>query len=116
MQLSYVSSLTSIVNDNIDITSANIIPTSGYNKRYKSTAAAAAATPTLTTIFNKNMAEDGYLNKILKSKVYEVVIETEIQHAENLSPVSKQVNACLYIAYFLVQCCMNYGVWGVHKL
>lgn len=30
----------------------------------------------------------GYLNKILNSKVYDVAIETELQHAKNLSRVS----------------------------
>lgn len=36
-------------------------------------------------MYNKNMSENDYLNKILNSKVYEVAIETELQHAENLS-------------------------------
>eukprot|EP00571_Detonula_confervacea_P010099 CAMPEP_0172306456 /NCGR_PEP_ID=MMETSP1058-20130122/7523_1 /TAXON_ID=83371 /ORGANISM="Detonula confervacea, Strain CCMP 353" /LENGTH=515 /DNA_ID=CAMNT_0013018349 /DNA_START=250 /DNA_END=1797 /DNA_ORIENTATION=- len=36
---------------------------------------------------NENISEvgDGYLGKILNAKVYEVAIETELQHAENLS-------------------------------
>ena len=29
----------------------------------------------------------GYLNKILNAKVYDVAIETELQHAKNLSKV-----------------------------
>lgn len=72
-------------------------------KRYKSSAPASEpstpsptsstsvgdlSTTPPTTMYNKNMSENDYLNKILNSKVYEVAIETELQHAKNLSSVS----------------------------
>ena len=44
-------------------------------------------TPSSTNSYTKAPSDDvkGYLGKILNSKVYEVAIETELQHAENLS-------------------------------
>lgn len=41
-----------------------------------------------TNTFSSSLGDNGYLGKILNAKVYDVAIETELQHAENLSQVS----------------------------
>jgi hypothetical protein len=36
----------------------------------------------------ESLDEGGYLGRILNAKVYDVAVETELQHAKNLSVVS----------------------------
>lgn len=43
---------------------------------------------TEAVLLNSKEHAVGYLSKILNAKVYEAAIETELQHAENLSKVS----------------------------
>ena len=50
--------------------------------------ATAANTATTTMAVS---AGDGYLGRILNAKVYDVAVETELQHAKNLSQVSRIV-------------------------
>ena len=38
----------------------------------------------------------GYLNRILNARVYEAAIETELQHAENLSNVSPSIDSLVF--------------------
>lgn len=40
---------------------------------------------------SSSLGDNGYLGKILNAKVYDVAVETELQHAENLSQVSSSV-------------------------
>lgn len=44
-------------------------------------------TPPPTTT-SSSLGDNGYLGNILNAKVYDVAVETELQHAENLSQVS----------------------------
>ena len=53
--------------------------------RRKSTAASVVNDEEVTE--NVELTTDGYLGKILNAKVYDAAIETELQHAKNLSEV-----------------------------
>lgn len=52
------------------------------------TSASSASASAGATNNNASLGDNGYLGKILNAKVYDVAVETELQHAENLSQVS----------------------------
>ncbi len=54
-------------------------------KRYKSTA---IIPPEEEPVMGESLDESGYLGMILNAKVYDVAVETELQHAKSLSLVS----------------------------
>ncbi len=61
-------------------------PTAKKNtKRYKSTA---MIPPEEEPAMGESLDESGYLGMILNAKVYDVAVETELQHAKSLSLVS----------------------------
>lgn len=53
-----------------------------------SASSASASASAGATNNNASLGDNGYLGKILNAKVYDVAVETELQHAENLSQVS----------------------------
>lgn len=61
-------------------------PTATKNtNRYKSTA---MIPPEEEPAMGESLDESGYLGMILNAKVYDVAVETELQHAKSLSLVS----------------------------
>lgn len=61
-------------------------PTATKNtKRYKSTA---MIPPEEEPAMGESLDESGYLGMILNAKVYDVAVETELQHAKSMSLVS----------------------------
>ena len=66
---------------------ATYVPTALKNtNRYKSTAA--IIPPEEEPAMGESLDESGYLGMILNARVYDVAVETELQHAKSLSKVS----------------------------
>ena len=66
--------------------SHNVVALASHStRRYKSTA---AISPDEEPVMGESLDEGGYLGRILNAKVYDVAVETELQHAKNLSVVS----------------------------
>lgn len=64
----------------------NVVALASHStRRYKSTA---AISPDEEPVMGESLDEGGYLGRILNAKVYDVAVETELQHAKNLSVVS----------------------------
>ena len=63
----------------------NYIDYNNATKRYKSTAI--ISPPEEEPAMGESIDEGGYLGRILNARVYDVAVETELQHAKNLSKV-----------------------------